>query len=297
MTCCFCRSDQLSVKYKGMINRFNKISHPIDIYTCRHCRSLVTLPLPSGEELAALYGSYEGGMSPKIRDLRNNNPLHAWHHQCITRATRLLTSVPGNPSSFSWLDAGAGGGELARMMALRFPNSQGVAVDFNERPEALDGISNVTWVAADLNEMFSRKINQRFDLVMSITVIEHVLSPENLLHNCNHLLRKDGGLYITAPCADTPAQQLLGKRWPYMIPGEHLNIPSVKGMSLLLRRIQEERAGSIFSRKTILPYTLGYFLSFFRLSFVRAVVPHSLPVKLPTGILEAGFPSRGNPQR
>jgi len=267
------------------------MKNPIDIYTCRECQSIVTLPLPSKEELTALYSSYHDGMSPTIRNLRTNNPLTAWYRQCVARATKQVKPNIEKNTVFSWIDVGAGGGELARIMALEFPGSIGTAIDFHNRPFALDGISNVDWISCDLNEDFSSKINRKFDLVTSITVIEHVLSPGDHIKNCRQLMKNDGALYVTAPCADTLAEKVLGKSWPYMIPGEHLNIPSVKGMAILLQRLGEGISPHVFANKTILPYTLGYFLSFFRLSFLRSVVPHSFPVKLPTGILEAGYSS------
>jgi hypothetical protein len=71
--------------------------------------------------------------------------------------------------------------------------------------------------------------------------------------------------------------------------GDYLNIPSAKGMNMLLQQLQKEPGSVVFSRHTILPYTLGYFLSWFRMPFLKKLLPHSLPVKLPTGILEAGY--------
>lgn len=289
--CCFCKSDKLSLKYEAAYHRFKKIPGPIKMYVCKVCRSLITFPLPPKEKLAELYLSYGDGMSPKIRNLRNSNPLTAWHRQCISKATDLLFPAVQSDSTFSWIDVGAGGGELAKMFALQFPKSVGMAVDFHERPDALDGIDNVTWLACDLNEDFSEKIRETFDLVISITVIEHIMYPESFIKNCNTLVKTGGALYVTAPCANTFAEKLLRKRWPYYIPGEHLNIPSVKGMDLLLRRLNKELSLEVFSKNTVLPYTLGYFLSFLNLSFLRALVPHSFPVKLPTGILEAGYRS------
>jgi SAM-dependent methyltransferase len=291
LSCCFCKSNQLTLKYKAASHRFNKIPGPIKMYVCKQCRSLITFPLPSKQQLADLYLSYGEGMSPKIRNLRNNNPLTAWHRQCITRATNLLFPAVQENSTFSWIDVGAGGGELAKMFALQFPNSIGMAIDFHDRPSALHGVNNVTWLSCDLNDNFSQQLTEKFDLVLSITVIEHIMDPESFIKNCNALCKTGGALYITAPCADTLAEKLLGKRWPYYIPGEHLNIPSVKGMDILLRQLNKEQPAAVFSKKTVLPYTLGYFLSFLNLSFLRAVIPHSFPVRLPTGILEAGYGS------
>jgi 2-polyprenyl-3-methyl-5-hydroxy-6-metoxy-1,4-benzoquinol methylase len=88
-----------------------------------------------------------------------------------------------------------------------------MATDFHERPAALHGINNVTWIPCDLNEDFAEKINQRFNLVVSITVIEHVLSPYDFILNSNKLLEQKGTLYITAPCTNTLALKVLGKSW------------------------------------------------------------------------------------
>jgi len=288
--CCFCKSNKLLIKYKGLSDRFNKIKNPIDIYSCAECHSLLTIPLPSKEELADLYASHHDGMSLKIRNLRTNYPLPAWYGQCVSRAVKLLNPSLEKNGKFSWVDVGAGGGELGRMMALKYPGSAGLCIDFHKRPEILEGIDNVEWISCDMNEDFAAIINRKFDLVTSITVVEHVLSPESHVKNCRMLATESGAFYLAAPCADSVAQKVLGKRWPYLIPGEHLNIPSVKGMKILLGEIEKTSSHS-FSKKTILPYTLGYLLSYLHLSFLGPLTPNSLPVRIPTGILEAGYGS------
>jgi SAM-dependent methyltransferase len=292
--CGFCESNELSLKYGHLFHPVKKDHGPFDMYECKECRSLITWPLPLKDQLATLYSSFGDGMIPLIRDIRESDPLTIWYQQCITRATSRMNILPQENTEFSWIDIGAGGGELAKMMALQFPRSKGVAVDFHTCPAILRGIDNVTWISYDLNGDFAEKINLKFDLVVSITVIEHVLDPYNFLKNAGRLVKEQGSLYLTAPCADTLASKVLGKKWPYIIPGEHLNISSVKGMVSLLQRLQTEpmqkRAmPEAYARKTILPYTLGYFLAFCHLSFLKKVMPHSFPINLPTGILEAGY--------
>ncbi len=286
--CVFCNNSQLQLKFSKHYHPVKKHYGPFDIYRCNRCHSCVTFPLPAEKELAALYNSFADGLMPALRQIRNENALTVWYGQCIQRATTAWTNR--GQTNFTWIDIGAGGGELALQMANQFPHSKGWAIDFHPRPALLNGAGNVDWVQADLNNgSFAPQLNITADIVFSITVLEHVLQPHEFIKNGIQLVKHNGVFYITAPCTNTIASKLLGRFWPYFIPGEHLNIPSVQGLKFLLQRLQEqERQQMTFEvRETILPYTLGYYLSFLKLKFFTKLLPQNLPTKLPTGILEA----------
>lgn len=287
--CVFCGNHNARLLFANRFHPFKKEHGPFDIYQCNYCNSLITFPLPSKNQQAELYREFEDGLIPRIRSMREENSLYTWYEQCICRATRTL--APHRQKNFTWVDIGAGGGELAKQMAEKFPASKGWAIDFHEQPRKLKHITNIEWLQCDLNDKEFRKNLQhiRADVVMSITVLEHVLHPDMFLKNGIRLIKPQGVFYITAPCSHTKASRLLGSKWPYLIPGEHLNLPSVKGLCLLLQRLQKEIAGvrEVRVKETILPYMLGYYLSFFKVKFLKAILPDKLPVKLPTGIVEA----------
>lgn len=289
--CPYCTSKKLTLSFQGMVHPFKKDHGPFDMYRCSNCKSLVTYPMPVAEQQNELYGSFINGFIPALGKLREQHSLSVWYDQCIRRAVKQLKELPVKETAFTWMDIGAGSGELAMRMLEKYPASTGYAIDFHERPTSINNLKSLNWIQTDLNDKhFAEKLLYiQPDLIFSITVLEHIIYPEIFLRNLIHLVKNQGSIYLTAPCANSFASAVLGKRWPYIIPGEHLTIPSKKGMKTIMERITEGNAESLFVNETILPYTAGYYLDFLKLAFLKKIIPAKWPVRVPTGILEAGM--------
>lgn len=242
--------------------------------------------MPSAAELTKLYQSFDGGMIPRIRAIRENNPLTKWYAQCVAKASQLVVS--STAPDFSWMDVGAGNGELALKALEKFPASNGVAVDFHDRPLNL-AHSNIRWINTDINNPVLDKSNS-FDLIFLITVLEHVMYPDLLVESLLLRLKPDGVLYITVPDFGSLASMLLRDKWPYFIPGEHLCIPSRKGIKKMLEKICQMRFGAgnfeIIVKATSIPYTIGYYWEFLGLGGLPNFISKKA-ISFPTGILEA----------
>jgi len=289
--CPFCKGRDLELLHAGGSHPYLKDHGPWDLHLCRHCGSLVTDPLPSDADLQRLYASFKGGMIPSIRQLRDRYPLHAWYEQCMLHALRFAGREPDPGQVFRWMDLGAGGGELSALLSERFPLSKGVALDVSERPHSLEGLANIDWVRQGFSESQDVPPETPPDLALSITVIEHLAHPDAFLRQWIGALAPKGCLYLTSPRSDCTAFRWMGRRWPYYLPGEHLHIPSREGMSILLHRICSELFGAgnyeVHVHSVVLPYPLGYFLGYFGLSGKRVGGIYSMPVRVPTGLLEA----------
>ncbi len=216
MQCCFCDSRDLTLIYSKQYHPVNKEHGPFNFYRCNNCGSGLTLPTPSPAQLDMLYSSFAGGMDEQTRNNRDSNPLDRWYRQCIDRALRHVPFEVKPGIRFSWIDIGAGNGELAKLMALRFPDSKGLAIDFHSRPAALQHISNLQWLQCDLNNPVSINTlkQEQFDLAFSITVLEHVRDPFTMLENFKPLLRKRSLFYIPVPDYSSTAARVLKTRWP-----------------------------------------------------------------------------------
>ena len=294
--CCFCESDHLSLMYNRQFHHFKKDHGPFDFYLCRNCGSGVTIPVPTSEQLAALYHSFDGGINPRLRESRRSNPLTAWYVQCLERALKRRKRNLDSSSVFSWVDVGAGAGELSKLISENFPRSKGIAVDFHECPALLKDVKNVNWVRQDLNETdFSVLFPNSADLVFSLAVLEHIQHPDEFAFKLVKLAKPESGVVYTAqPDFGSFSRKFWRKQWPFYLPGEHLNIPSVKGASMLFNRAAEklhlsDDAHEIFSRPVSLPYPLRYTLDYFKLGFASTMVPGSLRIPLWAGVLEAGI--------
>jgi 2-polyprenyl-3-methyl-5-hydroxy-6-metoxy-1,4-benzoquinol methylase len=296
LNCCFCNNKDLSLLYTDQFHKVKKDHGPINFYTCKKCHSGLTFPLPSSKQLENLYSSFVNGMDEVTRNNRDANPLDTWFQQCIDRGIHQLSKEITSKTSFTWIDIGAGKGELASLLSDQYPNSRGLAIDFHSRPELLNTALNVDWLECDLNEpLFSRWIDKNnVDLIFSITVLEHISAPGVFIKNVLPLLNQNGAFYLTVPDFSSIASRLLKSKWPYLLPGEHLNIPSKRGMNILLNNLLHElnlndKDFIVFVKRIILPYPLRYYLMYFRLNLLSKLFGSSIILKIPTGILEAGI--------
>ncbi|HLO80973.1 MAG TPA: class I SAM-dependent methyltransferase [Chitinophagaceae bacterium] len=231
-----------------------------------------------------MYKSFDGGMFSKVRELRRRYPLKTWFRQCLKHMMQG-TGLERN-KTFTWIDIGGGEGEMSELMLRQFPNHKGTVLDFHSAPERLKG-HPVTWIATDLNKAFSDELEQA-DLIFAITVLEHMADPVNFIRSALGLLKPGGVLYLNCPRADSTAFKILKKKWPYYIPGEHITIPTIKGLEKLLQRECSrllKEGYEVKVKPVILPYPFGFYVGYY-LPFLEKVFPFSFDVYLPTGLLE-----------
>jgi len=97
------------------------------------------------------------------------------------------------PKDSALLDFGCGEGELLHAMEKRI--REGVGVD-----KKIHGISRgkITLLNSDLEKRLPLE-DGRFDLVVSLAVIEHLNSAENAVSEMYRMLRRGGSLLMTPP--------------------------------------------------------------------------------------------------
>jgi len=291
-TCLYCGSANLRRVYEQLYNKRKPDYGPFDFYVCEHCGSGLTLPPPTAEALSALYQHLEHGMSALTRALLQDNPEAAWHRMCVDRLVQL--SGCGTREEFTWMDIGAGAGEIAAELGRRFPSSTGLAIDIHECPPALcSNNSNVIWKRIDIsNDHFSRDINFEADIVFATGVWEHVRHPDVFARNAIALMKPRSMLYMTTPNYSSLARRLLGRRWPYFFPGEHLCMPTPRGARLCLQREVSITRGpevrvQILTRPILISYSLRYVFTKFGMPSLARLMPRSASCRLPSGAMES----------
>lgn len=105
-----------------------------------------------------------------------------------------------NISSMSVLDMGAGKGEYAMEMARHFkkvvgvePNKRAYDIARNSIPAKLN---NIVFFNCKIED-FKKK--EKFDLIVSLTVFEHLNNQKKAFDRTFSLLKKGGIIYLTAP--------------------------------------------------------------------------------------------------
>ncbi len=97
--------------------------------------------------------------------------------------------------SGSLLDYGAGMGDLLKDISARFGINDLTGVDILPRPESLD--QKINWHQQDLNDEFD--LNQKYEIIISTEVIEHLENPRATFRNIFRLLAPGGHAIITTP--------------------------------------------------------------------------------------------------
>ncbi len=283
--CFYCGSHALKLTHTGVYHKYKPGYGPFDFYECTNCGSGITYPMPSNEALAALYQGYSDGLPEATREDLGPEGGELWHGDAVKRIGALKRFTPASP--FTWIEMGAGAGEMARLMSESFPNAKGLAADLHEHPAKLP--ANVEWKQIDLNlPTFHELVDRKADVVYATGVWEHVQRPDLFAQNMIKLLNPSGLFYLLCPNYDSLARKILDTKWPYFTPGEHLTMPTPKGALACFKRITNEAglfAVQMNSRPRMLSYSIYYTAKRFGLPFAN-LIPRSLAAPLPSGALE-----------
>jgi SAM-dependent methyltransferase len=288
--CFFCGGCDVRLAYGGGFHKRKKDHGPFDLYQCVECGSAITLPPPSPALLARLYDSFAFGMPQRTRALLAENPDAAWHDMSARRLVGLIGR--SQESSFTWIDVGAGAGELAARLARHFPAARGIALDIHDRPPEL-AASTVEWRRVDIaDSAWPERLEVRADLVYATGVWEHVPRPDIFARNVLSLLAPGGTLYMTTPNYASLMRRILGRHWPYYNPGEHICMPTPRGARLCLHRqvsalLGPDASADIAARPILIQYAAGFVLAKLGIPACGKVLPRWFRVHLPSGALEA----------
>lgn len=126
--------------------------------------------------------------------------LRAWH----VKKALLQSSQPGSQANLNILDAGSGFGQYCFRLTRLFPKAQILGVDVKQ--EQIDDCNHffrqigksdlVTFEVADLTQY---KAHAKYQLILSVDVMEHILEDEMVFRNFGESLQPGGMLLISTP--------------------------------------------------------------------------------------------------
>ena len=176
MSCCFCGGGRPVRTHTAVFHPFKKDHGPFDFYRCADCGSGLTLPPPSRNQLNRLYESFIDGYATELREMMSGDPQLRMYGLQVRRMLRHARRAGAEPRT--WIDVGAGGGEISRLLAQALPAARGSAIDLHDSPPTLAACERVDWRRVDINDdNFSAAVGPPADLVVSSAVWEHVLLP------------------------------------------------------------------------------------------------------------------------
>lgn len=101
--------------------------------------------------------------------------------------------------------------------------------------EVIDYAVKVLRLNVKVGNILSYSTKKRFSLITLNQVLEHILSPGELIRKCYELLNTNGYVYIATPNIESISARIFGAEFEHIIPPEHLNFFSNKTLEMLLR--------------------------------------------------------------
>jgi 2-polyprenyl-3-methyl-5-hydroxy-6-metoxy-1,4-benzoquinol methylase len=130
------------------------------------------------------------------------------------------------------LDIGCATGRFLDLAKQNGFETFGVEISPNNSRVAIDNGHNV--FVGNLTEYLRQNASSRFDLIACLDVIEHVPVPIEFLARISTLLKPNAILMLSTPNYSGVVAKLLGKCDPFLIPPEHLNFFTYKGLAKML---------------------------------------------------------------
>lgn len=189
------------------------------LLSCQSCGTLYTDRLPGRLDAADYDAYYDGG---------------ALHTEPFVqrRAEAVVEGFSAYRQTNRLLEIGFGAGALLEAAGLKGWMAEGVEVSRRAIQHAEE-----KGIKAFGGELFQAEYEDNyFDVVAAAEVLEHVSAPDRLLLEIARVLRPGGLFWATTPHGDGIAFRLVGLRWADVCPPDHLQLFSLRGIKILLRR-------------------------------------------------------------
>lgn len=209
---------------------------PIDLFECSSCHALTTYPMPDAQTLNRVYSSLDTGYPDHKSTAKLDSLQYVWYEDLLD-----IFSVHDLQDE-NIADIGAGEGFLVASLSKRVgPNCSIHCYDLHDPPPIIKDIQKhcdrLHWIKTDATCLgHTLSVQTKFDRIFLISVIEHVENPRELIIRLTSMLTDNGRLHLVGPYLNFVAK-IMGKRWPYIIPAEHLTIPSIQSLTLMSQDI------------------------------------------------------------
>lgn len=199
---------------------------PVDYGRCARCGIIAQHPMPLPSVIPTFYPPDYRNYQPDSQNL-----FSFFKKIQENRLARRLSRVIGDNQSANILEIGCGGGSLLRaLQRAGFKNLSGS--DFRAGLQQERGIR---FVRRDIEAQFPYE--ERFDVIIMINVIEHLLDPIEALKKCRDHLSPDGKIMVMTPNADSLALSLFGRYWAGFHAPRHIFLFNQKSLKEIGKKI------------------------------------------------------------
>jgi 2-polyprenyl-3-methyl-5-hydroxy-6-metoxy-1,4-benzoquinol methylase len=266
LPCLVCQN----TKFQFLFTKNNR-----DFWRCKVCNFETQHPLPTLSELSQYYNaSYEEGMYQEFVEAIDMKKLTA--QQRFKDIFKYCE--PG-----CWLDVGSADGTFVACAQAHHLNAEGIELSQVAVKQAREKDRPVYCsTIQDWEPGYS------YDTITAFDVLEHVLNPIEFLSSVHQLLLPNGRLVLTLPNQNSLIRKLMGKRWFFYIPEEHLHYFNPSNLRQLLQTLgfEVKKCGWAWKPLTY-RYSLGQFKEYNPLIY-RLL--NSISTFLPQRVLDIPIP-------
>lgn len=220
-TCRLC-TNSVEVRKNHRFGRF-------DLSRCASCGFEQIAPAPTMQELDELYGTLYF-QKAKYTDPKAIELEYKRRHK--------LMACAGVKQGDRMLEIGCGAGQFIATCVDQYDwhgtdfSPAGIEEARKRLPQLLD-----TRLRAGPIENYTPDLSEGlFDGVMIFDTIEHVYAPQMMLDRAAAWLKPGGKMIVTTPDVGARFARILGRRWPFMTPPEHLSFFTRPAMFNALKR-------------------------------------------------------------
>lgn len=204
------------------LNKVHK--YTIDGYQinkCNDCLSLFVVNVPPESEILSQYKKNDYYTLPFDSEQRINTEN--------ARRAKIITKIVKGGKV---LDIGCAKGSFLNIMKKYDYDTFGIEMSGANVEICKDQGHKV--FHGDLTSYYDSTLKQRFNIIACLDVIEHIADPVDFLKKIKSLLEVNSILVLSTPNFSGFVSKLLGRRDPFIIPPEHLNFFSKKGLNELV---------------------------------------------------------------
>lgn len=185
---------------------------------CKNCRLVFSSHVPTSKELLDFYSQYPRYTQTAEVVIRNYN--------------NILDGLEKYRKNNRLIEIGCGEGFFLEQARKRNWEVYGTELS----PEAIQICASKNLNVKSSVDQFGIKVEEAFDIVVSIEVIEHLPYPLKEAQLYSQLLRPGGALYVTTPNFNSISRRVLGEKWSIILYPEHLIYYSPQSLKYLLKK-------------------------------------------------------------
>ena len=191
--CILCNKPDFDI-YNNTIRNFNTYNYRV--IQCKSCNHIQLFP--NNYDVKHYYD--DDSQDYEALRISNRNNIE-WREMVKNQAFRRLSIIESmiDINNKKIIDIGGGYGDFVVQLSEKYSNSDITILEPGVSRITTSNKDNLTKINQLLNTTFSLENKEKYDIVSSFHVLEHVLNPIEFIQNCYNMLKPGGILYIEVP--------------------------------------------------------------------------------------------------